>query len=277
MGDDLLLLAMVPGRRRIRVRSEERLRFALRAAELAELSLAGRITVGPRRIEVLDSRRVETPRLTNVLHGLASADSPPGLQSWLRRTPRSLTTEYLSRLEDQKTVRVRRQRDRGGRTRYHILSVDLPRRRAVVSRLDAAIQADPRTAAHERDLVLARLAHAAGIAGAVHPGLSGYAGRRRMAALAEMDGTAAAVAAAVPAADGELTDALTAGVRTLTDRLDHELREVYSDLTTGGHGLGHDLHAGNWSDGGGGGHHGGGHHGGGHHGGGDGDGGHGGW
>ena len=38
MGDELLLLALTPGRRRTRVRAPERLRHALRAAELAELT-----------------------------------------------------------------------------------------------------------------------------------------------------------------------------------------------------------------------------------------------
>ncbi|MGW0936044.1 GOLPH3/VPS74 family protein [Streptomyces sp. NPDC002666] len=104
-GDELLLLAIVPGRQRIRIRSDNRLRYALRTSELADLCLAGRIAVGRRRIEVLDTRPVEDRRLSNVLQGLGAATPPPGLKDWLRRTPRSLIVEYLSRLEDQKAVR----------------------------------------------------------------------------------------------------------------------------------------------------------------------------
>ncbi|MFI5750552.1 GPP34 family phosphoprotein [Streptomyces sp. NPDC051644] len=95
-GDELLLLAIVPGSRRIRIRAEDRLRFALRAAELADLGLAGRIAVGLRRIEVIDSRRVEDRRLSNVLHSLGATAPPPGRKDWLRRTPRSLTIEYMA-------------------------------------------------------------------------------------------------------------------------------------------------------------------------------------
>ncbi|MFJ6850388.1 GPP34 family phosphoprotein [Streptomyces sp. NPDC091271] len=121
--DELLLLAIVPGRHRIRIRSESRLRYALRASELADLCLAGRIVVGRRLIEVLDTQPIEDRRLSNVLQGLGAAAPPLGPRDWLRRTPRSLTVEYLSRLEDQKAVRVRRWRDASGRTRNDILSV----------------------------------------------------------------------------------------------------------------------------------------------------------
>lgn len=86
------------------------------------------------------SQSVEDRRLSNVLRSLSAAAPPPGLKDWLRRTPRSLTIEYLSRLEDQKAVRVRRWRDPGGRARHDILSVDLPRRRALLARLDNVVR-----------------------------------------------------------------------------------------------------------------------------------------
>lgn len=278
MGDDLLLLAVVPRWGRIRIRGEGRVGFALRAAELVDLSLAGRIVVGTRRIEVLDSRRVGTPRLSNVLNALATAAPPHSVESWLRRTPRSLTTEYLSRLEDQRTVRVRRRRDSSGRTRHRILSVDLPLRRALVARLDTAVRAGSATSTAGSDVALAVLAQAAGISAAVYPGLRGVAGRRRMAALATDDRLAALVGSAAQTVDEELAASITTGVDALSVRLHGQLRRIYSDMTTGGHGLGHDLSPGTWSDGTGhhGGHHGGGHHGG-HHGGGHDSGGSGGW
>ncbi|MFJ8849963.1 GPP34 family phosphoprotein [Streptomyces sp. NPDC102437] len=155
-GDELLLLAIVPGRQRIRIRSEDRLRYALRTSELADLCLAGRIAVGRRQIEVLDTRPVEDRRLSSVLQGLGAAAPPPGLKDWLRRTPRSLTVEYLSRLEDQKVVRVRRWRDSSGRTRNDILSVDLPRRQALLTRLDTMVRSG--SARSTADLTLALLA-----------------------------------------------------------------------------------------------------------------------
>ncbi|MFG2632150.1 GPP34 family phosphoprotein [Streptomyces sp. NPDC048473] len=261
-GDELLLLAIVPGSRRIRIRAEDRLRFALRAAELADLGLAGRIAVGLRRIEVIDSRRVEDRRLSNVLHSLGATAPPPGRKDWLRRTPRSLTIEYLSRLEDQKAVRVRRWRDPGGRTRHDILFVDLPRRRALLARLDGVVRSGSAMSTGDRDLILAVLVQTAGLAPAVYPGLRGMADRRRLAALT-------ATVRAAPAADEELAAALTAGVDALARQLLGELSDLYADFTTGGHSLGHDLDPGSWSEGGAGGT--------GHHGGGHGDGSHGGW
>ncbi|MCM2414367.1 GPP34 family phosphoprotein [Streptomyces sp. RKAG290] len=271
-GEDLLLLAIVPGRRTIRIKKqvEARLRFALRASELADLAMAGRIVFGTRRIEVTDSRRVENRHLSNVLHRLGTTAPPPGLNDWLRRTPRSLTIEYLSRLEDQKAVRVRRWRDAGGRTRHDILSVDLPRRRAVLARLDRVVRAGSATSsAADRDMTLAVLARAAGLAPAAYPGLRGTLDRRRMAAFAAADRLAPATAGAAPVSDEELAAALTAGADALTGRLVSELSDLYADFTTGGHGLSHNLDAGSWSEGGTGstGHHGSGH----------GDGGHGGW
>ncbi|MFF2846231.1 GPP34 family phosphoprotein [Streptomyces sp. NPDC058001] len=270
-GDELLLLAIVPGRRRIRLRAGDRLRFALRAAELADLGKAGRIAVGSRRIEVLDARHVGDRRLKNVLRALGAADSPPGLRDWLRRTPRSLTVEYLSRLEDQKIVRVRRRRDAGGRTRHDILSVDLPRRRALLDRLDSVVSpdtatptadSDSATSPADRDLTLTALAQVADLGRAVYPGLRGISNRRRMAALTATIGSAPATIGASPAADEELAAALTTGADVLTHRLLNELSDLYADVTTGGHGLSHDLDPGGWSGPGGGGGHG--HHGGGH-------------
>ncbi|WP_327369569.1 GOLPH3/VPS74 family protein [Streptomyces sp. NBC_01217] len=250
-GDELLLLALRPGRRRIRIRAEDRLRFALRASELADLGRAGRIAIGPRRIEVRDSRQVEDRRLNNVLRSLGATAPPPSLKDWLRRTPRSLTTEYLSRLEDQKAVRVRRWRDPSGRARHDILSVDLPRRRALLARLDNVIRSGPAASTADGNLTLAVLVQAAGLASAAYPGLRGIADRRRLAALAtahRLD----------PTADEELAAALTTGADALTRRVLDELSDLYADFTTGGHGLGHDLNSGSWSEGGTG-HHGGGH------------------
>lgn len=257
-GDELLLLAIVPGRQRIRIRSDNRLRYALRASELADLFLAGRIAVGRRRIEVLDTRPVEDRRLSNVLQGLGAATPPPGLKDWLRRTPRSLTVEYLSQLEDQKAVRVRRWRDSSGRTRNDILSLNMPRRQALLIRLDSVVRSGSARSTADRNLTLAVLAQAAGLAPAAYPGLRGITGRRRMAALAATHRLTPAAAGAVPAADVELAAALTTGADVLTRQLLGELSDLYADFTTGGHGLGHGLDSGGWSEGGTG-HHGDGH------------------
>ncbi|MBM9506553.1 GOLPH3/VPS74 family protein [Actinacidiphila acididurans] len=258
-GDELLLLAIDP--RKQRIRGGGRLRFALRAAELADLAESGRISLGARRIEVVDASRVTDRRLNNVLHALAGSAPAPTVKVWLEQTPRSLVTEYVSRLQDQKALRVRRWRDRGGRTRQDILSVDEPRRRALVTRLDAV--ARPGSSGQDSagsDLVLAALVQAAGLAGAVHPGPRGFPARRRLAALVAADPLAATTADAAVTADRELADALVTGTDSLSRRLYRDLTDVYADATTGGHSLGHDLDPGAWSGADSTSHHTGGHH-----------------
>ncbi|GGV97611.1 hypothetical protein GCM10015535_69360 [Streptomyces gelaticus] len=250
LGDDLLLLAIVPGRRRIRIRGGDRLRFALRASELVDLGLAGRITVGPRQIEVTGSQHVEDRRLSNVLRSLSAAAPPPSLKDWLRRTPRSLTIEYLSRLEDQKVVRVRRWRDPGGRARHDILFVDLPRRRALLARLDSVVRSGSAMPEAAHNTSLAMLVQAAGLARAAYPGLRGITGRRRLAALSAPALFMPASARTSLDADAELAAALTTGADALTRQLFGELSDLYADFTTGGHSLAHGLDPGSWSEGG---------------------------
>ncbi|MFF3396098.1 GPP34 family phosphoprotein [Streptomyces sp. NPDC002669] len=250
LGDELLLLAIVPGRRRIRIRGEDRLRFALRASELVDLGLAGRITVGPRQIEVTGSQHVEDRRLNNVLRSLSAAAPPPSPKEWLRRTPRSLTIEYLSRLEDQKVVRVRRWRDPGGRARHDILFVDLSRRRALLDRLDSVVRSGSAMPVAAHNTALAMLVQAAGLARAAYPGLRGITGRRRLAALSAPALFMPASARTSLDADAELAAALTAGADALTRQLLGELSNLYADFTTGGHSLAHGLDPGSWSGGG---------------------------
>lgn len=244
MGDELLLLAIDPRTRRIR--GGGRLRFALRAAELAELAVDGRIRLGARGIGVVDSSRVGDRRLNNVLRSLCGAAPAPTVTDWLRGTPRSLVTEYLSRLQDQKAVRVRRWRDRGGRVRHDVLSVDVPRRRVLVAHVDTAVRSGSHApSCAESALVLAALVQAAGLARAVYPGLRGFPARRRLARLtADRLPTTTAHA---PVADRELAGALVTGADLLSRRLYDELTDLYADFTTGGHSLGHDLDPGAWS------------------------------
>ncbi|WP_406389729.1 GPP34 family phosphoprotein [Streptomyces sp. NBC_00887] len=251
MGDELLLLAVGTGRRHPRIRSESRLRIALSAAELAELCLAGRIAFGTRRIEIIDPGPVEDRRLNNVLLGLGRTVPPPSLHDWLRLTPRSLISEYFSRLEDQEALRSRRRRDAGGRTTHDILSVDLPRRRGVLDRLDAVTRSGPGTPpAEPYDLALAVLVRVADIAPAVYPGVRGAAARRRLAArTATGSPLLASTQAAAPYGEG---DAGTPVTQTFlpAGQLANELVTLYSEVTTGDQGLAHYLDSGGWSDGG---------------------------
>ncbi|MFE7356837.1 hypothetical protein ACFU8Q_27620 [Streptomyces sp. NPDC057543] len=137
--------------------------------------------------------------------------------------------------------------------------MDLPRRRALLTRLDTVVRSGSVRSTADRDLTLAVLVQAARLAPAAYPGLRGITGRRRMAALAATHRLAPATAGAAPVADEELAAALTTGVDVLTRQLLGELSDLYADFTTGGHGFYHDLDPGGWSEGGAGGtgHHGG--------------------
>ncbi|MEV0008678.1 GPP34 family phosphoprotein [Streptomyces sp. NPDC047973] len=254
IGDDLLLLAVGTGRRRPRIRSEHRLRIALRTSELAELCLACRIAFGPRRIEVLGPAPVEDRRLTGVLLGLGRTVPPPSFHDWLRRSPSSLTTEYFSRLEDQKALRCRRRRGADGRTHHEVLSVDVARRRAVLGRLDVLVRSAPQGPPDPRDLVLAVLVGVADIAPAAYPGIRGAAARRRLAALTSSESTLLAATQAGGPLGGGRAGAPPAPGFLPAGQLANELVSLYSDVTTGGHGLAHSLDSGGWSDSGGGGH-----------------------
>ncbi|MCX5205392.1 GPP34 family phosphoprotein [Streptomyces sp. NBC_00237] len=253
MGDELFLLAVGTGRRHPRIRSDNRLRIALRAAELAELCLVGRIALGVRHIEILDSGPVEDRRLNNVLRDLARTAPPPSFHDWLRLTPQSVVTEYFSRLDDQKVLRSRRRRDPAGYTRHEVVSVDAARRQGVLDRLDAVARSGPGTPpADPRDLALAVLVGVADIAPAVYPGVRGSSARRRLAALTTSEGTAllASAQAVAPRAGGSA--GLPSAVQSVMPgrQLAKQLTKLYSDVTTGDSGLAHGLDSGGWSGGG---------------------------
>ncbi|MFI5801424.1 GPP34 family phosphoprotein [Streptomyces sp. NPDC051561] len=258
MGDELLLLAVGTGKRHPRIRSDDRLRIALRTAELAELALAGRIDFGSRTIEILDSGPVEDRRLNNVLSELVRTVPTPTLHDWVRATPPSLTTAYLSRLQDQKAVKARRWRDAVGHTRHDILSVDVRRRRTVLDRLDAVVRSGPEAPAAPYDHALAVLVQVADVASAVYPGVRGASARRRLAARTVATGTALGV----PAQDAASSAAAGADVPTVHiylpgGKLGKQLVKLYRDIAEGDHGgQGADLVSGvggSSDDGGGGG------------------------
>lgn len=221
VGDDLALLAIHPRRRR--VRRTERLPYALRAAELAELALEGRIALGQRRIEVREgSGQPDDRRLRNTLRTLTDSEPAPTLKEWLRRTPRGLGNEYLSRLEDRRTIRVARERGRDGRTRTRVLRLDRERYAEVRGRLDAAVAG---RSGEERARALAALVHTAGLGRYLYGPLLGLRSRLRLAALARSD---------AGFTEGDvLTAALQENAARAMRELLAELPNTYGDMTAG--------------------------------------------
>ncbi|MHA6763814.1 GOLPH3/VPS74 family protein [Streptacidiphilus sp. PAMC 29251] len=181
LGDDLLLLAIHPRTGRIRV--ADRIGFGLQAAELLELALFERIelTSGIGRVEVRDTAPVEDRRLNNSLQRLGRTSPAPTLKSWIRETPRGLAQEYLSRLEDQKAVRVDRMAPRRPQVPPAVTLVDRARQGAVRQRVERAARGEVDTDPAARGL--ASLVHACGLDARLYRGPRGWAIRGRLARL----------------------------------------------------------------------------------------------
>src|ERR1700759_3979982 len=137
MGEDLLLLAIKPGNGRIRV--VERLGVALRATELVELTMAGRVTVAGNRITVADPAPIGTKRLDQALASLQIGRGEPELDTWLRDSlpGPGMIRRYLSTLADQRVLRIRRS-GTGLAASTRIVLLDAERRDRALARVDRA-------------------------------------------------------------------------------------------------------------------------------------------
>ncbi|MET8539575.1 GPP34 family phosphoprotein [Kitasatospora sp. NPDC004799] len=253
LGDDLLLLAVHP--RSGRVHRPERMDLVLRAAELLELLLAGRIgvTSGRPRIVVESAAPTADRRLDTVLRLLGEASPAPTVGEWLKRSSRGTTLSYLSRLEGQGALTVDRRAKRYAGSPAPITLLDRARRADLRRRVAGAAGDPERTAA---DHALAALVNTAGLSRRLYRGPHRRPLRRRLARLAESAPLALGAVAALVPGDAELaaaiSEAVSTGVRELNSQLSKELRaEHRMEDAAGGH---HGHH-------GSGGHHG---HGGGH-------------
>jgi len=226
LGDDLMLLAIRP--RTGRVHRYERMDFALRAAELFELALAGRIGVATAhgRIVVGNAAPTGERRLDNVLRLLDAATPEPTIRDWLKRTWRGTTTAYLSRLEDQGAIRVDRRARRYAGSPPPIAVLDRPRHAATKQRVTEAAR-HPDCAALDR--ALAALVHAAGLAGPLYRGPHRRATRHRLARLSEvapfaLDGVAGTAVPGDPALAALISETIGTGISEMARQLGQELR-----------------------------------------------------
>jgi hypothetical protein len=159
LGEDLLLLAVDP--RGGAVRRADRIGFPLRASELVDLALAGRIEVADGRIRVIDPTWMDKRRLDETLSALVKAKRAPTIREWTRDTPRgyAMVREYLVVLKRQGAVRlVQFGNGRSAKTRAVLL--DPGRRDAVMARIDRVARGK---SADEADLALAALVCSCGL------------------------------------------------------------------------------------------------------------------
>lgn len=250
LAEDLLLLAVSPRNGRIRV--VERIGIALRAAELIELALAGRVSVDEQRIAVIDAGPLGHPRLDRALASLQDGSCAPALDAWLLHRPPGpgMIGQYLWLLANQGVIRVElRQvggavsspvdwRDVGAVVSTRIVLLDQRRCTRARARLDALAHDGPAAIAEDR--ALAVVVHACGLDRYLYRGLRGRSARNRLARLTDRQQITKGGIAALHATDAALADTASrplanSGVK-LADDLADLMRRAYrieqSELTT---------------------------------------------
>lgn len=260
-GEDLLLLAVNP--RNGRIWTVERIGPALRALELHELIVAGRVVLSGTGITIADQAPVGEPHLDAALATLGAGDQGLALDVWLRGQlpePRpGIIKRYLDSLADAGAVRIDTKGE-GVALRTRIMVLDEERRTRALARVEGAGQDG--AAADPADRALAAIVVACGLYGYVYGGLRNRGARRRLEHLRDHSEIAAGTRAAGEAADAALANAiaqaLSSGIAKFGRQLSHDMHRQqhaesqHHNSSSPGH---HD---------GGGGHHGG-HHAG-HHG-----------
>lgn len=242
------------------MRVPDRIGFALRASELVDLALAGRIEVDGRRITVTGQAPTGNPRLDGALAVMRSDRTAPTIESWLHGTPRgnAMAGKYLSVLRDQRAVRVEQMRHTVQKV-SKIIVLDTARRDSVLARIGRVARGRPAPAP---DVALAGLVSACHLDRRLYRGPLGWPARRRLAHAAQSGKIIAGAEGMVDPLSAEAAEAvakaLSDGIARLTEELQYVMRHDYQIEHSAG-GYGHHSH----SDTGG--HHDAGGYGGGHH------------
>jgi hypothetical protein len=209
LAEDLLLLAVDPGHHRLE--SVRVLDYGLRAAELAELIWAERVTIetsdGPIRLSMRNAAPLGDELLDSALRSLVEGRSPLTPKSWIAKAAPTLRRSYLKRLSEANAVRY----DERERTvvpgRLELLD---PRRRlAVKERLDRVLSAQAaqqpgdagstnQAGSLRRDNALAGITAAIGLGDRLYAGLTHRRERERLRAFATTNWLASTVRRAIP-------------------------------------------------------------------------------
>lgn len=156
---DILLLSVDPDLRIVRQR--EYTGYAMRAADLVELTVARRVETRGRWlkwIHVLDAQPTGEPLLDASLAALATSRQRIDAASWMCRQPgRGVVTDGLARLETQEAVRLYSRRLNSRLTLIEPALLDPARQAQVRARLDRFAAAG--AAADVLDWALAGLVH----------------------------------------------------------------------------------------------------------------------
>ncbi|WP_194921531.1 GOLPH3/VPS74 family protein [Catenulispora rubra] len=242
LGEGLLLLAVHP--RNGRVRNVERMSPALRAVELIELSLAGRVAVEQGRIVTKDPSSVGHRLLDHSLSSLSTEAKPPKVEVWLRGKPAEAGTlgQYIALLGRRQVIRIE-YRGQGLARTTRITVRDHERLAEAWARIDAVAHGE--ASATVQDQALAGIVHVCGLGSHLYRGPHRLMARRRLARFTVPQGVAESVRSVVTAADVELAnavaEALSSGIAKMTKELTMVLRQEYrlemysSHSSSGGH------------------------------------------
>ncbi|MEY9854706.1 hypothetical protein ABH935_000303 [Catenulispora sp. GAS73] len=242
LGEDLLLLAVHP--RNGRVRNVERMSPALRALELIELSLGGRVVVEQGRIATKDPSPVGHRLLDHSLSSLSAEVKPPKVEAWLRGKPAEAGTlgQYIALLGRQQVIRVE-YRGQGLARTTRITVRDDGRLAEAWARIDGV--AHGAASATVEDQALAGIVHVCGLGSRLYRGPHRLVARRRLARFTVPQGVAESMRSVVTAADAEfanaVAEALSSGIAKMTKELTLVLRQEYrlemysSHSSSGGH------------------------------------------
>jgi len=163
LGLDILLLNIDSQLRM--VREFEDAGYAMRAADLIELTVAGRLILTGRWVKwvtVLDATPTGEPWLDASLAALATSAKRLMPTDWMARHPGySPVDTGLAELARQGAVRVNSRRGTGRRTYTEVELLDAPRQAEVRGRLDRYLAAG--SAADVLDWALAGLVHQCGL------------------------------------------------------------------------------------------------------------------
>jgi hypothetical protein len=215
LADDLLLLAVDPAHHRLD--AAQVLDYGLRAAELAELIWAERVTIetsgGPIRLSVRDAAPLGDEQLDSALRSLVEGRAPLTPTSWIGKAAPTLRRTYLKRLSQAKVLGYDEHERAVIPSTVEVLD---PQRRLVVKqRIERLLSADEpddsgssgHVTSLRRDSALAGIVAGIGLGDRLYRGLTHRRERERLRKFAGTNWIAATVRRAIPshiAADADI-------------------------------------------------------------------------
>ncbi|MDT0317278.1 GOLPH3/VPS74 family protein [Streptomyces millisiae] len=210
LGEQLLLLSLDDEAGT--AKESEKAGWAIAAASLVELALAGRIDVTDDRVTVLDPTPLGQPVLDAALAGIAGREMPAGTRHWIERLKKEAAAGASAGLLEKGLVREERKKVLGIFPVRRYPEADGSVEAAVRERLDAVVLrgATP----DERTAALVALLHGAKLHRLALPDADKRTVETNMAAIADGQWSATAVRRVVKAAEDAMGAIIAVTVAT---------------------------------------------------------------